>query len=386
MDPTACPSASRRSLGLVGLFLLFRVASVFAVEEPLEGGWVRFALTGRAYAVAEWGASSVLESDHFWEVSRYDPGKALDGDPATAWVEGAPGPGIGETIVLAFSHYPEALGFINGFARNQNLFLRNHRVKELNVRLYTALNVDGFATESVTFYDALPVGPARPVVLKDVMEPQRVLLPVSPSSARTAMEAFRTTEAVAGWSFPQAVTMGVDGGMGMPLRFRYILRLEIARVYRGTTWEDTCIAEIWPDFGEIEDVVVSDDMRRLLLTTSDGQQVPGYADFESVLTLVELSRDKRWAIVIREPAYLEPGEGRVSSEYAVIHTPTGRDMTAEILAGAGVDGQASILPFGFEEKEGVTWLLFDDDKGEERRAPCGPLYRTVGITGTPAPP
>jgi hypothetical protein len=378
MNLTTTLKVSRLSLVPVVLFFLGGVVPASAVEEQLEGGWVRFALTGRAYAVAEWGASSVLESDHYWEMSRYDPGKALDGDPATAWVEGAPGPGIGETIVLGFSHYPEALGFINGFARNRNLFVRNHRVRSLNVQLYTALNVDGFATESVTFYDALPAGPARRVSLADEMEAQRVLLPVSPRSAQVAMEAFRASGAVAGWTFPQAVTMGVDGGMGMPLQFRYILRLEIAEVYRGTTWEDTCIAEIWPDFGEIEDVAVSDDMRRLVLTTPDGRLVPGYADFDSVLTLVDLSRDARWAIVIREPAYLETGQGRVSSEYAVIHTPTGRDMTAGILSEAGISGEASFLPFGFEEEGGVTWLLFDDPAGNERRAPCGPLYRVAG--------
>ncbi|TVR31954.1 MAG: hypothetical protein EA404_08815 [Spirochaetaceae bacterium] len=129
-------------------------------------------------------------------------------------MEGAAGPGIGETIVAAFVEYPEALGFINGFARNQNLFQRNQRVKTLSV----------------------------------------------------------------------------------PLRFRYILRLEIAEVYRGTTWEDTCIAEIWPDYGEIATVDTDANMRRLLLYTADGRRVPGYADFAYVLTLLALSDNAEWAI------------------------------------------------------------------------------------------
>ncbi len=81
----------------------------------------------------------------------------------------------------------------------------------------------------------------------------------------------------------------------------------------------TVIAEIWPDYGRLDDVTVSDDDRRLVLTTAYAERAPGYADFEYVLTVVELSQNREWAIVIKEPA--SPGTGRVSSQYAVIHPP-----------------------------------------------------------------
>jgi hypothetical protein len=366
--------ASRASaLTIICVVLLaWSVVPLFSVEEALEGNWVRFALTGRAYAPAEWGASSVLESDRYWEISRYDPGKALDADPDTAWVEGAPGPGIGETLVLAFSSYPEALGFINGYAKNQSLFDRNHRVKALNVRLFTAVNIDGYATETVTFYDALPVGPSRKIQLADALDAQRVRLPISPASAGAAMESFRASDAVAGRSFPQAAEMGLLGEKGIPVHFRYVFRLEIAEVYRGTTWEDTCLAEIWPDYGEIVDVAVDENMRRLLLTTADGRRVGGYADFEYVLTVVAQSDDAEWVIVIKEPAY--PGSHRVTSEYAVIHTPTGRDMTDAIFADSGT-GSPGAIPFDFDTEDGTTFVLYDDPAdGAVRRLPCVPVY------------
>ncbi len=354
-------------LGLVSAVLLTQPGQfASAVEEPLDGEWTRFSLSGRAYAVAEWGASSVLESDNFWEISSYDPGKAFDGDPATAWVEGAAGPGIGETIVAAFVEYPEALGFINGFARNQNLFQRNHRVKTLSVQLYVGVNADGFATESVTYYDAVPVGPAESVVLADSRQAQRLVLPLDPAAATEAMNRFRSSEAVAALEFPQAEMMGINPAMGVPLRFRYILRLEIAEVYRGTTWEDTCIAEIWPDYGEIATVDTDDNMRRLLLYTADGRRVPGYADFAYVLTLLALSDNAEWAIVIKEPAY--PGQGRVSSVYAVIHTPTGRDFSAAVFA-------ADVLPFDFAADAGRLFVVYEDlSSGEVRRTPLPPAY------------
>ncbi len=375
-SPSPLPSGPRRRrpapLLPSVLLLALVVAPLRAVEEPLEDGWMRFSLSGRAFALAEWGASSVLESDHYWEVSRYDPGKALDGDPATAWVEGAPGPGIGEFIVLGLTHYPEALGFINGFARDRNLFAGNNRVKELNVRIYTAVNISGFATEWVTFYDALPVAPAQTVRLADTMEAQRVELPLSSRSAREAMDDFRASDVVTGWSFAQARELGVDASMGAPLHFRYIVRLQIADVYPGTTWDDTCIAEIWPDYGRIDDVTVSDDNRHLLLTTAYGERVPGYADFEYVLTVVELSQNHEWAIVIKEPAY--PGTSRISSEYAVIHTPTGHDMTAAIF-GRTESGGLNVLPFDFVEEDSTTFVIYEEfTSGETRRAACRFLY------------
>ncbi len=363
----------------VGALLSLSPQRAAAVEQPLEGDWTRFSLTGQAYGIAEWGASSVLESENFWEDSRYDPGKAFDGDPATAWVEGAPGPGIGETVVAAFVEYPEALGFINGFARNQNLFSRNHRVKILNVQLYLGVNVDGFATEVVTYYDALPVGTSSPLHLADSRMAQRLLLPISPMQATQAMNEFRNSKAVQELSFPQAVMMGISPGMEVPLRFRYILRLEIAEVFRGTSWEDTCIAEIWPDYGQIAYVDVDANMRLLLLGTPDGRQIPGYADFPSVLTILAQSEDAAWVIVIKEPAY--PGSGRVSSEYAVIHSPTGRDMTsavfADLAAAVTVTGPpgAGLLPYDFVEDAGELFVLYDNlETGESGRTRVPAVY------------
>jgi hypothetical protein len=364
--------------GLTTLILMALGSVVFvgAVERDLDDGWVRFALTGKAYAPAEWGASSVLEADNFWDDSRYDPGKALDGTTWTAWVEGAPGPGIGESIVLAFPDYPEALGFINGFARNPNLFGRNHRVKALNLSLYTAVNVDGFATETVTLYDALPVGRPERVTLADTRESQRISLPIATETAITAMERFRSSDELVDWNFPQAQEMGVTGETGIPLRFRYIVKLEIAEVYRGTTWEDTCIAEIWPDYGAVTAVTTSDNQRQLILTIPDGRNVAGYADFESVLTVADIDDTGQWALLIKEPAYSEAG--RVSSEYSIVHLPTGRDMTAAILP-EGPGGKAVGIPYGFDTDGNTVYVLYDEiSTGKENRAPCPAAYTHQG--------
>jgi hypothetical protein len=352
---------------LVFLLLPCLSISLFAGEQ-LQGEWERFPLTGRALS-PRWGASSVLESDEPLRESRYGPEKALDGDPGTAWVEGVPGPGIGESFFLALEHIPEAFGFYNGYAKNQNLFNKNHRVKELKVRIYAALMVDGFGTEIADFFDAIPIMEPVKIELADSMEAQRVPLPVDRSMLESLMADFRRSRDVVNWSFPQAREMGLDGSEGLSLHFRYIIRIEIGDIYPGSAWEDTCIAELWPDYGTAEKVSVSGDSRSLVITRKSGEEIPVYGNIEYVLTLFETSRDNKWALVIREPAYPGPGE-RITSSYAVLYTPGGRDVSALLFndpSGLGTD----LLPFGFISREGRTWLEYEDLRsGEIKEIHC----------------
>jgi hypothetical protein len=53
----------------------------------------------------------------------YDAPKAFDGDPSTAWIEGADGPGIGEFITVQFSETTHITSILvtNGFAANDAL-------------------------------------------------------------------------------------------------------------------------------------------------------------------------------------------------------------------------------------------------------------------------
>jgi hypothetical protein len=365
--PRTHARGGRRALGILLLLCIAPLNPLFAQKE-LEGGWLRFALVGRSHAVG-WGASSVLESASPLLPSRYGPEKALDGDPATSWVEGAAGPGRGELLVLSLPACPEALGFQNGYAKNRTLFLKNHRLKKAVVRLYAAVNVSGFATERATLYDARPVSGPAGIVLDDRMAPQRVALPYDLRELHRRWEAFRNSEAIAKRAFPQAREMGLAAGEGPPLSFRWIITIEIAEVYRGSRWEDTCIAELWPDYGEVAGVSLSEDERRLLIRKETGGRIPVYAEFDALLTLVTSSDDSEWAVLLREPAYAEAGE-RVTGEYAVVHTPTGRDVSALIFAEPSLLG-GELLPTAFTTKGGNVYLQYERlDGSGGGRVPC----------------
>ncbi|MBN2510557.1 MAG: hypothetical protein JXB03_09775 [Spirochaetales bacterium] len=334
-------------------------------QEALDGGWVRFGLTGNGPFFA---ASSVLEADAGEYRSRYSSDKALDADPDTAWVEGVPGDGAGEKFFLGTETLPEALGVINGYAKNENLFIKNNRVKSLNITVFAAVNVSGFAGQWQEFYDARKISDTRTVILEDTDEPQCILLSFDRNTVEASMEGFCRSEALGTWDFPQAREMGLRAGDELERKCVYILQLEIGAVYAGTTWKDTCIAELWPDYGPVQSAAVQDDDSTLVITLSGNVEIPVYHDPDSVLTLLEVSHDNEWAIIIREPSV--PGSGPLLSEYKVFHVPTGRDVTRDILGSE----PGTLLPYAFSYEGGqhfVEYERFDD--GRTGRAECA-LY------------
>ncbi len=65
----------------------------------------------------------------------YAPQNLLDGAPATAWVEGARGNGVGAYLAIDLPEPRsfEILELINGYAKSSSTFSRNGRVRELIV-------------------------------------------------------------------------------------------------------------------------------------------------------------------------------------------------------------------------------------------------------------
>ena len=86
--------------------------------------------------------TSALEGQHdaSGQLNAYGPQNLFDGNPATAWCEGVPGPGNGQEIVLEFARpwIVKALIVINGYAKSDATFARNNSVHRL-----TAIWPDG---------------------------------------------------------------------------------------------------------------------------------------------------------------------------------------------------------------------------------------------------
>ncbi|KFE70200.1 NADase-type glycan-binding domain-containing protein [Hyalangium minutum] len=90
----------------------------------------------RLYA-EEASASSFLKSNWNKYEENYHPSYVLDDDPKTAWVEGAEGDGIGESLTIPVSDLRSArairLVIFNGYQKSSNLLSANAAAKQLTV-------------------------------------------------------------------------------------------------------------------------------------------------------------------------------------------------------------------------------------------------------------
>lgn len=84
--------------------------------------------------IKTWRASSTPKTD---AVNRfgYGPEKLFDGDLNTAWVEGAHGNGVGEWVEVEFaaSKGLTAIGIVNGYTKNEPIYLANNRIRKIRL-------------------------------------------------------------------------------------------------------------------------------------------------------------------------------------------------------------------------------------------------------------
>jgi F5/8 type C domain len=78
-------------------------------------------------------ASSVLPPAHG---NVYGPDNLLDGNDATAWVEGSGGQGVDDYLVLEFDAPQSVSGLTirNGYDKNSDVYGKNSRVKDVELR------------------------------------------------------------------------------------------------------------------------------------------------------------------------------------------------------------------------------------------------------------
>lgn len=174
-------------------------------------------------------ASSTLEH----KAGLYAAENLYDVNPATAWVEGVKGDGIGEGVQLQLSfpsdygeesfYLVDGISVVNGYAKNSDLFLKNNRVKKLKIQC---------SLES-------------PGVERGREETANLLVMID-SLQRNMGRGF-------GYSFHGEETtfeVQLKDTMEMQyLRFREpvlagYVTLTILEVYKGSAYDDTCIAEV----------------------------------------------------------------------------------------------------------------------------------------------
>ncbi len=173
------------ALVLSVVMILFSRTTVFADSgiSKRSGGYPTNTCPGKieiAYAYAS--------SELMYEGKTFHARNAVDGDTSTCWQEGAVGSGVGETLTLVFNgrYDVRQMAFVIGYTKSNGAFERNGRPSSINVLFSSG---DEFV-----------------VWLDDMFSWQSVTLPYA---------------VLACW-----------------------VQFEIAGVYWGTTYDDTCISEI----------------------------------------------------------------------------------------------------------------------------------------------
>ncbi len=318
-------------------------------------------------------SSELDATDTFGGAGPYSPQNLFDNDSATAWVEGVKGYGEGEYILFGTGpSLPEKLVVRNGYQKSESLFTRNSRIKTGSVSVYAGYFIEGQVSEISALYRMKQVGESRIFNFEDKMGTQEIeLLPGIENLAGPRDE-------LTG-SFMNDFSDQIDPAREMCpdcshiVKFSYFVRLEITDVYKGSSWDDTCISDILfsgckydrvSKDEKITAVYESDEGGQVLVDTETrvglvledagtlSKKMNNDDDTELWITLMDVSGDKNWAQI----DYLFSSEGQRVEEYSVLYYVPSLGRVPEAIMKPVYGG------FGFLEKDGIFY--FDTADGE----------------------
>ncbi len=187
-------------------------------------------------------ATSTLKGEDWFggQTRPYSVRNLGDGDPKTCWAEGVKGYGIGERIYLALQGSPKALNLINGYGKSPDLYAKNGRVKAFKATVLAAFNLPGDVSEVATKYWARRCGPPQRVEVKDIQARQTILLPFD---WRSMTQKAKALAAEFDREFSAEIQERRAGCLDRYYQ-TFVLCLEIAEMYPGTKYEDTCLSEL----------------------------------------------------------------------------------------------------------------------------------------------
>lgn len=149
---------------------------------------------------------------------RYAPGNVSDKDPATAWVEGVEGNGIGEVLIAPCIDPAKPVQIWSGYGKSEALFLANSRPKTVNVFILQAEFAG--AAQYGEWYNRLKIVASKKVELQDLNAYQKLKVP------------------------EYKVTKYHSEMFQKNMTHKYLLGIEIVDAYSGSKYEDCCISEI----------------------------------------------------------------------------------------------------------------------------------------------
>lgn len=293
-------------------------------------------------------------------LDRYPPAHLFDTDLSTCWVCGTHGSGEDPSVFMRLPDAEHAvLNFFPGYGKSKALYRANARPRKVRLSLYAAINPDGYVTETVVLYKAAEFPQKKLVEVPDEYGIWSVPLDFDPETLSDFKEKVRQ-HYHANFNIPVAHTC-------------WILKFEITETRPGTRYDDICVSEIFfhdrlissgsLTSAQIEKVYLDPGENTLLVDHAYDRGVVVYHDPYSILQIIEVPENKKWAILISVPAEIQ---GRVETNYLLVDLLR-KEVVNERLE-RYTDDYYSGNPLRFETGEdGTLYLVYMATDGSEQK-------------------
>lgn len=280
--------------------LVFAFGNKVSAQQKTE--WVEIFLIDTLKYV-QFGVSNVYNN-------KYPPSNLFDSKYNTCWVSVSK-----KNNSALFLKLPELeniiINIFPGYGKSEELFFQNARPKKIRLSVYAAINPDGYVSEIGALYKAVKFPQEQIVHLPDSFGIQSISLTI-PHENLLEFE----NEIYKLFNAEFEMPPGEEG---------LILKMEIVDSYAGSKYDDVCISELFfndcfispqqQTVYSVDTVYLNETENALLLNSSLHQAEVVYRDTLSVLQIMEISENKKWAILISMPAKIE---GRAETTWLLV--------------------------------------------------------------------
>ncbi|MBN2688172.1 MAG: hypothetical protein JXR85_08330 [Deltaproteobacteria bacterium] len=295
---------------LCSLCVCLFISSPCGAQSP-PPGWVEISLVDTIPYV-QFGTDHIADK-------RYPPSACFDADIATCWVCGTTGTDTSSLYLRLPERDNLVVNLFAGYGKNKKLYEMNARPKSIRLSVFAAVNPEGFVSENAVLYKAMRFSETRTVHISGGFGVQSMPLDFAPQDVA---------------EFKNRVFRQYDKNFKIPRADScLILKIEMMDIRPGSRYKDICISEIYfndcllsPEAkrrSPVKSVYLNRAENELLVDDADDRGISVYRDMASVLQIVDISPDNRWAVVISMPAEIE---GRAETTYLLFNLLSRKQM------------------------------------------------------------
>ena len=289
--------ALKNYYNLIIPLLIFTFLNVNAQK---KFNWVDISLVD----TSEYGQYGVSHLAH----SNYPPDHLFDARFNTCWVAASQKTEAPSLFLKLPDLDNVVINIFSGYGKSESLFFQNARPKKVMLKIFAAVNPEGYVSELGALYKAVPFPREKIILLADEYGIQSIPLAI-PKKELT--------------DFTMMISHAFDSEFKQAkAEVCMIMKMEITESYSGTKYDDICISEVFfndrfiamrpQKINPVSTVYLNKEENGLLLNDPVNKGVVIYTDPSSVLQIIEVSEDKKWAILISMPAELQ---GRAETTY-----------------------------------------------------------------------